>query len=65
MEQEMQIKFKVFIFSDTGAIPIDGRIYGLRDTHKEFDSPSEAQYWIETSGERQTDYTIIEVIKKP
>jgi hypothetical protein len=41
-------------------------VYGLvTAVHQLFETADEAEQWIQTSGERHVQYTILEVFKKP
>jgi hypothetical protein len=65
MNYEAKPHFEVFVLADTGGIAINGKIYGIRQATAElFKSTDDAIQWIQQKGERQTEYTVIQIYRK-
>lgn len=57
--------YQVFSIEDTHA-QSHQRVYGLAmATHQSFETPDDAEEWIQVNGERHVQYSILEVFKKP
>jgi hypothetical protein len=56
--------FKVFIITENNVMSIT-KNYVLEDTNFAFDDKHDDIDWIDHEGDRQTDYVILEVSRKP
>jgi hypothetical protein len=69
MSKEMKKIYVVFSFVDKNrmsGLPTDCHVLFRDNRHdNEYPSREEAQKWIEESGSRMTDYTILEIFRKP
>jgi hypothetical protein len=65
MNYEVKSSYQVFVLADTNAIALNGRVYGLnKATNNDFASERDALEWIQNEGQRQLDYTVIEIYRK-
>jgi hypothetical protein len=55
--------YQVYIIVDSQNSSFS-KTYALEDTHKSFPTYDEAEQWIQEEGDRQVNYTIINVIRK-
>ncbi|MDF2189291.1 hypothetical protein [Paraflavitalea sp. CAU 1676] len=63
-EYKAESQYQVFQLTDSNLSSAGRRIYGLIDTHAKFDDFGDAEQWIQANGERQVDYTILEIYRK-